>query len=185
MRARERILAALLMPLPTFAQPTPLAPGVRVRVQAPELFRGRAIGSVLDVDGDSARIAIPARGVPPDSGAAVNYYWLKPAENRIEVSRGRSRFAAMRRGAWVGLGAGALTAAALAYHESTKVSRPGDDGADMMIIILPLFVASTTVIGGRHRRALHHRTMASPAMRWRATVIATLVAMMLPEPVEA
>ena len=49
---------------------------------------------------------------------------------------------------WVGLGAGALTAAALAYHESTKVSRPGDDGADMMIIILPLFVASTTVIGG-------------------------------------
>ena len=148
MRPRALILAALLVPQPVLSQPPALAPGARVRVQAPELFPGRAIGSVISVDGDSVRIAIAARGVRPDSPGAVSYYWVNPAASRIEVSRGRSRTAAMRRGAWVGLAAGALTAVAVGYHESTKVTGAGDDGGEMMLIILPLFVASTTVIGG-------------------------------------
>lgn len=148
MRLQAWIVAAVLVPTTATAQHSALAPGARVRVQAPQLFPGRAIGSIMSVDSDSARIAVPVHGVRPDTPEAVRYYWIRPSTNRVEVSQGRSRFGAMRRGAWVGLAAGALVATIVGIHESTDIDRGGTDGEEMMVIILPLFAASTGVIGG-------------------------------------
>jgi hypothetical protein len=139
------IVVALLLPLPALAQRRPLAAGARVRVVAPEAFSGRATGTIMRLDDDSALVAIPDWGVRPDLPDAVRYYWIDPSATSIEVSRGRSRWRASRRGALVGLTGGALTTIGFAISEG---SGTGGNDAGYVLFVGSLYTVSTAVIGG-------------------------------------
>jgi hypothetical protein len=88
------VLALMLAPSAVHAQYTEAQPGTRVRVEAPGIVAGRFEGTVLSRDNDIVRVGSP-NAAPVDVPM-----------NRItsfEISRGRSRWAGVGRGASVGL----------------------------------------------------------------------------------
>jgi hypothetical protein len=81
--------------------PLSLTPGTRIRIQAPEVFPGRVVGTVNSVSADSVTIDVPGRPEPVSV--------LREKIARLDVSGGpRSRGVDAAIGAGIGAGIGAV-----------------------------------------------------------------------------
>ncbi|MFN2566738.1 MAG: hypothetical protein ABR499_17210, partial [Gemmatimonadaceae bacterium] len=130
MRRLRIVVAGLLVLLPFLPldaaraqQFSELAPGARVRIQAPGIVAGRYTGTVLSRTTDTLVVA---------SSAAASARVPITALTSVEVSRGRSRSRGALKGiAWggsIGLGIG-LVAAALSESEDYG---PGESKAELI-----------------------------------------------------
>jgi hypothetical protein len=92
------------------SMPQTLAPGMRVRILAPDVFSGKVVGTITNVNDESVTVAAPDRGAP------VSVSREKIA--RMDVSQGpRSRGT----DALIGLGIGAIAGALVANNQTAGI----------------------------------------------------------------
>jgi hypothetical protein len=143
MRRLMLMLATLCIPAEAWGQFRGLPAGSRVRVEAPELFRGRRVGTIMENMRDSMVFAVPVPGARPDSAGAVRRYVLNGANvERVELSRGWSRWRAAERGVQVGVSLGLAYTAVGAAVATPKV--PATIVAAFGFVV----AASAGVVGG-------------------------------------
>lgn len=81
--------------------PLSLTPGTRIRIQAPEVFHGKVIGTVSAANADSVTIDVPGRSEPVSV--------LREKISLLDISEGpRSRGVDAAIGAGIGAGVGAI-----------------------------------------------------------------------------
>lgn len=141
--------AALLLvapATPALAQLTEVAPGARVRIQAPGIVAGRYEGTVIARTRDSLTLASSA--TPPVTIAAARI-------TSLEISRGSSRTdGAMRGLAWsVPIGVGLGLAFLPGLHDCTTCgNKPSDVGVVLQMAIgSAMWGAGIGAIVGRER----------------------------------
>jgi hypothetical protein len=117
------VVAVVLLPGRAPAQQDVLGPGARVRVEAPQLFNGRTVGTIMSNTADSLVVAVP------DRAEVVRYYSApRSSFTQIEVSEGRSRAKGARRGGIVGLVLGLGLSAAIAANLQTDAGESAEIG---------------------------------------------------------
>jgi hypothetical protein len=103
-----------------------LTPGTRIRIQAPEVFPGKVVGTVNALSADSLTIQVPGRSEPVSV--------LRDKIARLEVSDGpRSRGVDAAIGAGIGAGIGAVGGA---VADSGKGSQIVGRGAVVVVFAL-------------------------------------------------
>jgi hypothetical protein len=102
--------------------PPSLTPGTRIRIQAPEVFSGKVVGTVNAVDADSVTVDVPGRPEP------VSVLRAKIA--RLDVSEGpRSRGVDAAIGAGIGAGIGAIGGALANSNRGSHIVSRGETTA--------------------------------------------------------
>jgi hypothetical protein len=132
LRRRHWAIAALLvltLSLPALAdEPDALSlpPGTRVRVEAPNAFNGKLIGTVTSMTNDAVTLEVP------DHAAPVSVERAKITQ--MEVSNGlHSRWFYALIGAGIGAAAGALIGSGSSAHPGDYMTRDGVMGQDALL----------------------------------------------------
>jgi hypothetical protein len=103
-----------------------LPPGTRVRVLAPDAFKGKLIGTVTSMTDDTVTLEVPDRGAPVSV--------VRAKITQMEVSSGlHSRWFYALIGAGSGAAAGALVGSGSAAHPGNYMTRDGVMGQDALL----------------------------------------------------
>jgi preprotein translocase subunit YajC len=99
-----------------------LAPGMRVRIQAPDVLPGKVVGKIDKVSDESVSIDVPGRSTPLSI--------VREKITRLDVSEGsRSRGIDAAIGGGIGAGAGAIVGAAVGGRSNTHLVSTGGEAA--------------------------------------------------------